>query len=64
VDILFHVIEKYTLSTWRNFFVDKFKEIKIKNALIGPNECKDMILTKKCGNHNMQCDKNGCLSQS
>ncbi len=51
----------HTLSTWRNFFGDKFKEIKIENALIGPNECKDMILTKKCGNQNMQCDKNGCF---
>ncbi|RNA39955.1 hypothetical protein BpHYR1_040789 [Brachionus plicatilis] len=52
--------KKHFLITSMSFFGQKYESLRTENIIINENECKIMVLSKKCNEYNMNCVEEYC----
>ncbi|RMZ97631.1 hypothetical protein BpHYR1_015777, partial [Brachionus plicatilis] len=52
--------KKHFLITSMSFFGQKYESLRTENIIINENECKIMVLSKKCNEYNMNCVGEHC----
>ena len=53
--------EKIIIETFVSFFGSKYKDKSISSVEVSRNDCKAMVLTKKCETKEMICQENNCI---